>query len=475
MISKRSAPCRVEDFIMRFKNLFRRFGGENPLFQTIFTFRETFCADTDGLAGCRRNLLGGNCFSGMVSSLTAGIYFTGLMLAMGASDVYIGYVASIISFCGFFQILSPMILERIPKRKKLVMSVYVTYHFLNIGLVGVLPLLPVANPIKLILFMVTLLILNVSNNLVSPGMLTWHLQCIQNNKKRIGFFAISSMISTVLNNATVLLAGLFLDKFEADEIMLGNISPTLSAILILRGVALVLAVFEVICYGRVKEAPYVTDASQAQKPGLRLLLRPLKNKQFLSAISVTLIWTFSTAIVGSYFSIYLLEDVNMSYSLISLVGMLAVPLNLLVSPMWTKVLQRKPWYKAILFSQLISIAAYALNPVVTADRTWFYMVCIGLGTIAGPGTSLAHSHLTYAYMPEENRTAYVSFNAVLGQIFSFLGTNVGVLFIQFSGNMSVNVLGLQMGNKQMINWISAALMLGLCAYTQIVVRKKLPE
>ena len=460
---------------MRLRNLFRRSGGESPLFHTIFTIRETFCADTDGHAGCRRSLLSGNCFSGMVSSLTAGIYFTGLMLAMGASDVYIGYVASIISFCGFFQILSPMILERLPRRKKLVMGVYATYHFLNIGLVGVLPLLPVANNVKLVLFMVTLLILNIANNLVSPGMLTWHLQCIQNNKKRIGFFAISNMISTVLNNATVLLAGLFLDKFEADNIMIGNISPTLSAILILRGVALVLAVIEVICYGKVKENPYAVEDGQQKSPGIRLLLRPLKNKAFLSAISVTLIWTFSTAIVGSYFSIYLLEDVHMSYSLISLVGMLSVPLNLLVSPAWTKFLQRKPWHKAILVSQLLTIAAYALNPVVTVERTWFYMVCIGLGTLASPGTSLAHSHLTYAYMPEENRTAFVSFNAVLGQIFAFLGTNVGVLFIQFSENMSVNVLGLQMGSKQMINWISAALMLMLCVYTQIFVRKKLPE
>ena len=461
---------------MRNRRPFRQVLGEIPLIDSvIFTTRETFCADTDGRAGCRRGLLFGNCFSGMVSSLTAGIYFTGLMLAMGASDVYIGYVASIISFCGFFQVLSPMILERRPTRKKLVMSVYVTYHFLNIGLVGILPLLPVANNLKLILFMVTILVLNLANNLVAPGMLTWHLQCLQNNKKRIGFFSISGMVSTVLNNVTVLLAGLFLDKFEADQIMLGNISPTLSAILILRGISLVLAVFEVIFYYKMKETPYTVDESQSKNTGFRLLLQPLKNKQFRNAISVTLLWTFSTAIVGSYYSIYLLEDVQMSYSLISLVSMIAVPLNLLVTPFWTKFLQRKPWHKGILLGQLICISAYVLNPVVTAARPWFYVFCIGLGTIASPGLSLAHTHLTYAYMPEENRTAFVSFNAVLGQIFAFLGTNVGVLFIQFSQKMSVNVLGLQMGNKQMINWISATLMLALCAYTQIFVRKKLPE
>jgi predicted MFS family arabinose efflux permease len=223
------------------------------------------------------------------------------------------------------------------------------------------------------------------------------------------------------------------------------------------------------------EAPYTIDDSQAKGNGFRLLLQPLKNKQFIGAISVTLIWTFSTAIVGSYYSIYLLEDVQMSYSLISLVSMIAVPLNLLITPVWTKFLQRKPWHKGILLAQLICISAYILNPVVTASRPWFYVFCIGLGTVASPGLSLAHTHLTYAYMPEENRTSYISFNAVLGQIFAFLGTNVGVLFIQFSQKMSVNVLGLQMGNKQMINWISAALMLILCAYTQISVRRKLPE
>ena len=460
---------------MKLRNPMKRSLFEYPLFRNMFTVRETFFVDTDGLAPCRRNLLVANCLTGVISSLTAGIYFTGLMLAMGASEVYIGYVTAIISFCGFFQILSPLFLERIPRRKNLIMGGRALYHILNIGVIGVLPLLPIENSTKLALFIITLLILNISNALLAPGILTWHLQCLHNNQKRIGFFAICNMIGSVLNQVTVFLAGLFLDKFEADSIWLGNISPTLSAILILRCVAMALAVLECIFYMRIKEAPYAADSTQSRPVGLKLLLRPLKNKRFLQAISVPLIWGFSAAIVGQYFSIYLLEDVHMSYSMISLAGIISLPLQLIAAPIWTKALQRKPWYKAILIGQLINISAYILHPVVTADRAWFYFICVILSAVCSPGMSLAHTHLQYTYMPEENRTAYVSCNAVLTQLASFLGANVGVWFIQFSSDLKVNILGLSMGSKQLINLVTAALMTFVCIYAQVFVRKKLPE
>ncbi len=355
------------------------------------------------------------------------------------------------------------------------MGVSALYHILNIGVIGILPLLPIENSTKLVLFIITLLVLNISNALVSPGMLTWHLQCLHNNHKRIGFFAITNMAGSVLNQITVFLAGLFLDKFEADSIRLGNISPTLSAILILRCVAMVLAVFECIFFVRIKEAPYVTDSTQSKSIGLKLLLRPLKNRQFLQAISVPLLWSFSIAIVGQYFSIYLLEDVHMSYSMISLAGIISLPLQLIAAPIWTRALQRKPWHKAILTGQLINISAYILNSVVTAEWVWFYFICVILSAVCSPGISLTHSHLQYAYMPEENRTAYVSFNAVLSRLASFLGANAGVWFIQFSGDLEMNVLGLPMGSKQLINLITAGLMTFVCIYVQVFIRKKLPE
>ena len=51
--------------------------------------------------------------------MTDGIYFTSLMLAMGAGEIFIGYVTAALTFCGFFQFFSPLILSRFPRRKNL--------------------------------------------------------------------------------------------------------------------------------------------------------------------------------------------------------------------------------------------------------------------------------------------------------------------------------------------------------------------
>ena len=442
-------------------------------FSNMFTIQETFVVDTDGHAASRRNLLFGNFFSSIGANLVAGVYFTSLMLAMGASESYIGYTATIGSICGLFQFLSPLIMERFPRRKGLIILLRSIHAFLNIVVIGIIPLLPVANDVKLILFMVTLVIVNITANIAAPGMSIWHFQCLPAHK-RTNFLAINNVTSMIFSYVSAFLAGLLLDKFELDAISLWNISPTLSAILLLRVVALITAVIENIFFFKMKEDPYpVSDASNTQK-GLKFLLLPLKNRPFMRTISIMIIWTLLTGMIGQYYTIYLLEDVKMSYTLLSLTNVIALPIYFISNPMWSRILARKPWAKVLMAAQLLYTLSFICNALVTASTVWLYFASIFACLLADPGVSLIHTNLVYDNMPAENSTTYISLYSVLIQVTAFISQYIGIQIFTLTGDSTIRLLGMDMCNKQYMNLVTAVLIVFVCLYTKLV-SKKLPH
>ena len=445
-------------------------------FLTIFNasaIGDTFVENSDGHAYSRRNYLLGNIFSSFGSCLVSGIYFTSLMLAMGASETYIGYTTTIISICGLFQFLSPFIMERFPRRKGLIIALRSLSHFLNIVVIGVLPLLPIGNTLKLVLFMIALLLTNIFNNLAGPGLSAWQLQSLPSGK-RINFFAINGMLVSVFGFLSPLLAGLLLDKFEVDSLRLGDFSPTLSAILLLRVAALIFATLETLHYLKMKEDPYPESSDSHNKPGLNLLLLPLKNRRFIASISIILIWPLFTGLFGPYYSIYLLEDAKISYTLISLSNVISIPFFLISTPIWSRILQKRSWSKTLILAQFLYITPFLLNAFVTSSSVFLFFLSAIAGQLVCPGITLNQTNLLYANMPEENRTMYISFYSVLTQLTTFVSQNIGIQLFRFTDGCNLHLFGLNMCNKQYINFLVVGLIIVTCVYTKLVA-KKLPQ
>ena len=146
---------------------------------------------------------------------------------------------------------------------------------MNIVVMGGLPLLPLSNGLKLGLFVAALMLKNISSNLMSPGLSDWHRQNIP-NQKLIGYTSLDDMAAYIVSHVSAFLAGVFLDHFELNQITMGNIPPTLLAIVLLRAGALVLAVFECVKFAKVAEDPHETADGTSKNPPLKLLLQPLK-------------------------------------------------------------------------------------------------------------------------------------------------------------------------------------------------------
>ena len=93
--------------------------------------RITFFDNFDGLASSRCNLILGSFCGTSFSNLVGGIFFTSLILLMleGTDTVtqnnFLGTVSMMGFALGLTQLIAPLIMERFPKRKKLLMTLRV--------------------------------------------------------------------------------------------------------------------------------------------------------------------------------------------------------------------------------------------------------------------------------------------------------------------------------------------------------------
>lgn len=438
-----------------------------PIFADI---SDALIENEDGKAHDRRISFFLRYVSGFLSILITGTYFTGLLLALGADDMFIGYMSMATSFCSCIQFISPLFLEKMTRRKKFFVATQIPYHFINIVVIGIIPLLPIAGTTRLWLFMGANIIVTLIGSFRSSGISIWLMQCLPDSKQS-HYFAYLSLGNSLISTVTSFCASGLLDTFEAKDISFFGINPTVCAILILRLIALASAVVEILLYSKLTEYPYKTDEMSKARNGLKLLLLPLSNKKFMMTISIAFIFNYASAIICNFYNVYMLDVINASYTFMSLCNIVVSPIAIIMMPFWSKYVHKKGWHVALPVSIFLFSFAYLLNAYVTVNSVNIvYPIIQAICQFSYPCVSLVFSYLPYINMPETNRTAYNSFYALLGTIASFLGSSTGTFFMGATKGKIINFFGLDMMNYQYINLLQFALMLGIVLY--IILNKK---
>ncbi len=424
----------------------------------------------DGRVTGRRGMLIGGYMTTFVNCLITGNYFTGLLLAMGADDIYISYINMATTLCGFLQFVAPLLLERMKKRKTFLMIMRFVYHFLNIAAIGLIPIIPADKIYLFAAMLITIILVNSISALCAPGYSIWHMQSLP-EEKRSNYFTISNLGGTILNLVSAFVAARFVDTMDLHSVSVGSISPTVTALLILRLIAMAGAALELFSFSKIKEYPYESDTNAKNNRGLRLLLSPAGNKMFMMTISIQIIWTFACALIGKYFEIYLLDIVDMSYTYLSLSGIVSTPIIIIMTPVWAQLLRRHKWYNMLAIAIAGYSFAYVGNFLVTSSTEWMYIVVLLICYLFNPCINIMFSTITYMNMPETNRTAYLSFYSLCSTIASFLGTVCGTIFMNATYGADFTLFGLLFTNYQYLNMVQFILIIGIAAYVAIMGKR----
>lgn len=437
----------------------------NILSDILDTVRDACFENSDGCARSRRTLLTTGWIMSLVNAVTLGTFFSVLMLAIGADDIYIGYVTMITTLCGLAQIFAPLVWERIPRRKPYIVAYNYGSAFLTYGVVTLIPFLPIGNSGKLGLYLAVTVINGLFTAFTSPASNSYTMQSIP-LVKRVNFTSVSTLISTVINILSTFLAGVFLDACEAQSFSFASLSPALSAILILRAGAFLLTMLtSTLSALFVPEFPYAEEEKQSAGSSLSLLIKPLKNKPFLMSIMIPCIWAFIGQIIGNFFTLHLIENVKMSYTRISSANMISTPLVLLLTPVWTLILKKHSWVRTLAVALAGYCTAYLCNVFISADTQYFYFLAIIVGNLFNPCINMVNTNLIYLKFPEQDRTAFFSFYSIATMLCSFLGQTVGTLFVKWTPELRFSWFGVPVCNLQFTSLIAALLGFALAVYT----------
>ena len=174
---------------------------------------------------------------------------------------------------------------------------------------------------------------------------------------------------------------------------------------------------------------------------------------------------------GSYYTVYLLRNVEMAYSTITLINMLNVPIVLFLTPVWRRVLGKYGWFRTLSFSMSIYALHYFLLAAVTKERPWFYALALMLGFTFAIGINLSFTGIPYVNMPRENQTVFIGFYSTCANLAALVGVTVGKYFILSTQDASVSLGSFVLTNKQLIVVLTGVLVSLAAICVRLISRK----
>lgn len=430
----------------------RYFSMRHVLRRTGGIFTEGWYFKGDPTSNDRARLLTCNYTSNVIANMVGGTFWTGFLLLLNADDAFVGTATMISTAANMLQFLAPLLLERFHQRKKMLTILRGVLYLLNVLFIGVIPLFPASSQFKLLMVGTSILIVNVINAFISPGLSIWHMQSLPQNVRQYYF-----SIVTMTVGAVVALFNLIGSKVV--DIMTAN-GMAYMGFMILRIFAAVLCVVELILYFKIKEYPYERNTERFTIKDL--FTEPFKHPKYLFTVAVAFLWCFAANIPGSYYTVYLLRDLDVSYSYITLITMFNIPIVLLLTPLWRKVLTKKGWFKTLCISLAVYLAHYFLLAMVTKKTMFIYPISQILAYVFAIGINLAFSGIPYVNMPEKNQTVFIGFYSSITNLAALLGVTLGKYFVLFTEELHLNILGFEFGNKQALVALTGILLIGTC-------------
>jgi hypothetical protein len=412
----------------------------------------------DELADNRKNIVLGNYAASTTANLVAGNFLTGLLLLMNADDAFMGLVTMATLFGNLLHVLSPLLLERFEKRKTLLIWGRVLVYTLNLLFIGAIPYLPYENKIKLAATLAVILLTNLLSAILGAGYAVWHIRSIP-EKIRTNYFTFFNVTNGVLVYSAILGFSKLVDHFKAA----GN---EMAGLTVVRGIALILGLVDLFFLTRIRE--YENAKSSESLHFMAVLVNPFKNREYRKTVMTACLWCFSASIPGPYFTVYMLKDLKVEYSYLSIVGMLQLLTLVFVTPLWARRFSSPSGIEILRLGMLMIVFHYAGLVFVTRETLFLYPVIAFISYIATAGIGLVMSKLPYVNIPEGNQTNYIGFYNTMAYLAMLLGVGLGNLFIKLSEGKTLLLFGFSLQNKQYILLLAAALMLASVVATGVI-------
>jgi len=390
-------------------------------------------------------------FDNVVSQLVSGIFYTSLLLHYGMDKSQLGILAVLPTFTFIVNIFVPSIMERFRRRKVILVSAKLLQAFLGYVGVAILPVIVKDQQMRLIGISILLCLSSLISQVTASGWNVWNANYLQDHLID-NFYFVANLVLNIIAQSTAVIISIVADFF----------ADTPNEIQLLTGIrcaAFGIIVLDAVLWIFQKEFPYEKSVGKIKISNVFTL--PLKNKAFMMVMAVIFLHNFALSLPNATLNAYLLEDVKISYTLITSINAVYFLFFILFTKAWMKVINKFNRYGAYGIAVVLLAFTYVLYTFVTEDTIWLYVVVRLIQHILNVALSVLPSSVFYENLPTTDRTCYVSFNQMVVTLACSMALMVDTLLAGVWGDGAIQVLGVPVYSTQITLFMCAVMLLFL--------------
>ncbi|HEX8415208.1 MAG TPA: MFS transporter [Sphingomicrobium sp.] len=354
-----------------------------------------------------RYLLVDAAFATAIGALNSGVVLLALALHIGATNVQIGLLAAIPLLTQMLQAPAVTLVERV-RQRRLICVICVFGARLSLPVYAIVPLIAERDVAAAVLMAAAV----IHYGLNAIGACSWNswMRDLLPEDRLGAFFARRNLYGTAVGAVATLIAAFSLDRWGSGA---GGDSVY---------VALYTAGF--LC-GLVSTAALAQVPEPAMSPArgrsslLRLLLQPLRDRNFRSVLRYVASWQFAVNLATPFFTVYFVRELGFSMGFVLVLTVLSQLGNAVVVRGWGRLSDRFA-NKAVLAVAsplyLVCIAAMAFAGEFeqgTGRSVYLIALHVVMGA-AQAGVGLAAGNIIIKLSPSGGATSFMATNALVG-------------------------------------------------------------
>lgn len=402
----------------------------------------------------RRRFIIEGCLANAIYTLTSGAFLVGYASYLGASDQFNGILVALPLLANIIQMFSPLLLEKLSRRKGLIVALCLFYRTL-LGLMMFIPLITDSKQLRLIILASMYFVAYCANGFLSPAAGSWIISLVH-ERQRGRYFGVRDMCILATAAVLSLVMGRVLDWFKSNQLdYLGFV--------VVFSVALVITALNFLTLKSIKE-PEVTVLNRDLNVK-RLISIPLKDKQFRKVVILNIVWNLCVQFALPFFSVYMVNGLKLSYTYIMVVGIILSCVQSYSARIWGKISERKGWE----FTTVASMAALGIvhfTWIFINKNTYFFIIPFVqvLAGIGWAGVNLSLFNIQFKYAPQEGRTIFVGFNAALAGGAGFFSALMGSVLVGVLSRVKLDIVVTVLDNMLILFGISGLMILCCAAF-----------
>ncbi len=410
--------------------------------------------------------LGSSLMTSFYNVFITGIFYTGFLSMYDISIEGAGIISYIPLIASCTSLFSSIILEKIKKRKKILIASKIYFYAMYILATTLMPQFVTDPTARLWCFGIILFLAYAVYALFSPGFTPWFYTFYPNdNERRTRYITYNQIFSSIMSSAVMLLSAVITDALK------GSDSQNM-IILIMRYLAFVLVLIDVFMQAQAIEYPYPPSPKIKFR---QIFTLPFQYKKFLYCLLMMFAWNFIANLNNGLWAYHLLNHFDFSYTLINSMSVMYTFILIFTQPFWRGVLRKYSWIKTFGLTCLIWMPTEVMFFLMNPTNLYLYVPLCIVQNLLSVGLNLSYSNILYMNLPNENSTAHIAFYSVGCNLFAFLGLFVGTQISSITGDNAIWFLNMEFYSVQFTTLARAVTMFALGLLLVIKWRSFTPQ